>query len=345
MTLLTKTTKPALRMATALATLALAAQAGAQTTPGLQLPPNYLSRFSSTELAVSNSSGFGVRAFPLPLKTDLRLSLVKNEKYWEMNVSTRQKDTTYAFGVFNNGYTAATGIPKLEVTHDPWKGVQYGATIQHLFGILPVKSYDPFSRFSAGYAFTTWEGRIRVLNNVGIAYKSITDDKEPYNVNKEIVAPFTQTQVSGGYSKPVTDKVRMGVDSTVRLYTFPMQGEYQASIDVTPNVNVQVTPQFSVSASHLERFVKGTVPISDFNFGRFEESYATVSYRFPKDSTLGMLRSRLTKNWKGDAGNTYLRNDILLNIPQLSTLVGPSVGYQWSGASSRWLWSVAFAPK
>lgn len=345
---LPKTLKSFMATAAALTTLALSVQAAAQTTGGLRLPPNYLSRFSSTELAATNDSGYGVRYFPLPIEPDLRLSILKAKDYWEYNISTRQKDTTFAFGVFNNGYTAAAGIPKFEITHDPYKGVQYSGVVQHLFGILPVKSYDPYSKFTVGYAFAVWNDRIRILNNVGVGYKTITDDAAPYAINKEIVAPFTQTEAAGGYSKPVTDKINVGIYTTARLFTFPMQGQYQASIDLSPSINVQVTPQFSVSASQLERFAVGSVPISDLNYARYQESYATLTYRLPKDSPVGMLRSRLTKNWVGDSGNTYLRNDVLFNVPQIPVLVGPSVGYQWGGTSSavnRWLWSLSFAPK
>lgn len=329
----------------ALLTLAATTAASAQSS-GFQLPRDYFDRFGSTTLTVSNETGYGVQYFPLPFEPDIRLSLVREPKYWIYNVSLRRNDTTFAFGVFDNGYTAPSGIPKLEVTHDPYKGLQFSAVVQHLDPILPVKSYDPFTKFTAGYAFTVWNDRIRILNNVGVGYKSITDDTT-YAVTQDIFAPYTESIIGGGYGQPIGDKMSVRLYATGRLYTFPLQGQYQASIDLSPGFETHPIPGLSLDLSHLERFATGSVPIGDLNLARYEESYATLSYRLPGNPEfgVGMLRSRLTKNWIGNSGNTYLRNDVLFSVKALPALVGPSVGYLWSPNGNSWLLSLAFAPK
>lgn len=328
-----------------LAGLTLPALASAQTTGGMRLPANYLSRFSSTELAAANDSGYGVRYFPLPFEQDIRFSVVRDQKYWEYNIGTRIKDTTFTAGVFNNGYTADAGIPKVEITHDPDQGFQYSGMLE---------GNGAYSRFAGGYAFRVLDNRVRILNNAGLIFQDRTvartqPDGSTAQVPDSVGTVYTQTEVGGGYSKDLSTQFRVGVNSTARLYTFPVYKQYQASVDVTPNLTFKVTPRLTIDASHLERFAKGDIPVAGVNFGRYEESYATVTYRLPAGSTLGMLRSRLTKNWIGDGegrgGNAYLRNDVLFNVDGLPSLVGPSVGYQWSGSTSRWLFSLAFAPK
>lgn len=328
-----------------------ATSASAQT--GFQIPSDYINRLSSTELAASNDSGFGVRYFPLPFQADIRISLMKQPKYWEYNFSTRQKDTTLAFGVFNNGATAATGVPKFEITHDPWKGLQYAGVVQHLTGILPnVESYDPFSKFTVGYAFTMWEERIRILNNVGLGYKTITNDTAPYAITSEVFAPYTQSEIGLSYNKAVTPQFTPRIYTVARLYTFPLQKQYQASIDLTPGVHFSPGGGVDLDLSQLERFATtAPVPIGDLNFARYQETYFTGSYRLPKSSSdfsVGMLRTRLTKNWVGDNGNTYLRNDVLFDVKAIPVLVGPSIGYRWAntaGGGNGWLISFSSAGK
>ncbi|WP_245872935.1 hypothetical protein [Deinococcus planocerae] len=309
-----------------------AAQPGPPAFGGFHLPANYLSRFSTTELLASNEVGFGVRYFPLPLSQDIRVTLARQPQYWEYNVSTRLSETTFAVGVFNNGSAAASGIPRLEVTHDPFKGVQFSGLLQ---------GNTAYSRFTGGYAFTVAADRVRVLNNVGVAYDSQGD--------REVVAPYTQTQVGGGNGRSL-GRLNTYFSSTARVFTFPVQRQAQGSIDLYAAANITPTTGLTFDGSHLERFAVGKVPVDDLNFARYQESNFSVTYRLPAARTppaftLGAVRTRVTRDWTSDY--TYLRNDVLFRVEALPTLIGPSIGYQWSpeGTPNRWLISLSFLPK
>ncbi|WP_240730762.1 hypothetical protein [Deinococcus sp. S9] len=298
--------------------------------PALHLPANYFSRFGGTELVAALDGGvsFGVRYFPLPFEQDIRFLLVRHPSYWEYGLTTRINDTFLAAGVFDNGLNAAVGIPRLEVTHDPWKGFQFSGRLQG-------SGYS--SRFTGGYAFTTWQDRVRVLNNAGVAFQG------------DVVAPYTQTEVTGGYGRTF-GKVNVGFGSTARLYTFPLQQQAQGSLDLSVSANTTLTPGLTINASHLERFVAGKVAIPDLNFTRYQETNASVTYRLPVDGEpsafgLGALRSRVTRYWQDDT--TYLWNDVLFRVNALPSLVGASVGYEWTrdGKDNKWLFSLSFMPK
>lgn len=299
----------------------LSGVAAAQTTPdlGIKLPPNYFSRFGMTSLVASNAygvNGFGVRYFPLPLPADLRLSVVKRPLYWEYALYTRQNDTTFQAGVFDNGDAAKNGIMKVELDHNPRAGLQYAALIQDID--QPTRVH--VSRFSVGYANLFLNNRVRLLNNVGIAFQ------------KEVVAPYTYSVLSGGYTQKVNTYVSLGVNAAGILYTFPAQKEYQASVDVTPNIQLRPTPELTLNARHLERFVTSTSPtppIPDFNLDRYQQTDASVDYRLPfkTDFSVNMLRTRVTRDWTNN--RTYLYNDILFRVNALPVIVGPTVGYQW----------------
>lgn len=306
-----------------IAALLLSASAAAQSSPlsGLRLPANYMSRFGSTELVLSSEAGYGVRAFPLMSPLDIRLSLVKAPTYWDYSVSTRLNDTTLAVGTFYN-------TPRLEVTRDPATGFQYSGFLQ---------GKGQLSRVSGGYAFTVAQGRVRVLNNVGVA------------IDPTRAAVYSQSEVGGGYGKSF-GKLNTYFGSTARLYTFPMQRQMQGSLDAVVAASVSPVTGLTLDASHFERFVGGEVAVPAFGFGRYQESNASVTYRLPVSATppafmVGAVRSRLTHTWQNDY--TYLRNDILFRLDALPSLVGPSIGYQWSptGKDNKWVFSLVTLPK
>ena len=300
---------------------------------GFNLPSDYFNRFGLTSVMASNypgAKGFGVRYLPIPMKAALRFSVVKRPTYWEYSVYSRYNDTTFQAGYFDAGDTAEHGVPRLEVTHDPYKGVQFGAYLQD-----PVR----VSRFSAGYASPVLNGRAHVLNNVGVAFQS------------EVIAPFTYSQVSGGYSKDITPQFRVGFWSVGRLYTFPTHRSYEASLDVTPNLWFSPVRGLEVTAYHLERFVVGSQPVTtipDFDLVPYHETSATASYRFKttQDFHLNMLRTRVTRDWTNE--RTYLYNDVLFRLNALPVLVGPTIGYQWwqnDTSSNRFLFGFSTAVK
>ncbi|MCP2015733.1 hypothetical protein L1280_002909 [Deinococcus sp. HSC-46F16] len=303
--------------------LLAAGMAGAQSSfMGFQIPPNYLSRFASTELVISTEAGYGVRAFPLLMSQDIRVSVVKAPTYWDYNVSTRVNDTTLAAGVFYN-------VPRLEVTHDPSKGLQYGGLLQ---------GGGNLTKFSAGYAHLLWENRARLLGNVGVAF--VGGDGVPY----------AQTEASAGYGRSF-GKLNTYVGSTARLFAFPVQQEAQGSVDAVVVLNTTPLPGLTLDATHFERFVTGEVAVPAFGLGRYNETNAGVTYRLPGDSALGggafgvgAVRTRLSHVWQSDV--TTLRGDLLLRLSVLPSLVGPSVGYQWTpDGQGRWLVSLVTLPK
>lgn len=306
---------PALRAALAGAVLA-SGLAGAQS---FKLPDGYMGRFGSSELSLSNETGFGVRYLPLPLTPDIRVSLVKQGKYWEYNVGTRLRDTTVAAGIFFNGYGAAAGIPRLEITHNPAVGPQASLLLQ---------GGGPHSHLSFGSAYALADGRVRVLGTVGIAFQG------------EVTAPYAQLEVGSGYGKAF-GPVSTYVAGAARVYGFPVQQQYQASADLYGSVSYAPLPGLSLSASHFERFVTGKVPIPDFGFGRVQASELSATYRLGARDlpvTLGAVRARVSRDWRGDA--TAVRGDLLVDVRALPVMLGPSVGYQFTPNGGQWLISL-----
>ncbi|MDB5045653.1 MAG: hypothetical protein JWQ08_1703 [Deinococcus sp.] len=319
-----------------------------------RFPAGYLGRLGGTEGVVDfggkidQVNAFGVRSFPLPTFQDLRLVLVKHNKYWEYNISTRIKDTTVFAGIVNNG-DAPAGIAKVEVAHDPFKGIQYGASLQR----TQYGAYDSNARFNVGYAMSAWQDRIRILNLVAFSLDSVTTTEkragQDTNITRVSATPYTFSQVNGGYGEPIGRQFNWRLDSTARLYTFPLNDKAQWSLDVAPSLEYRPATGVTLNLSHLERFAGGEVALPNFNLARYEETNAAITYRIPgtPEFGIGALRVRGTRNWTGDY--TYLRNDLLLNIRALPFLIGPSIGYQWGpakdGSTSQMLYSLVVMGK
>ncbi|THF86189.1 hypothetical protein E7T09_13300 [Deinococcus sp. KSM4-11] len=285
------------------------------------LPSNYMGRFGTSEIAYTTATGYGVRYLPLPTEPDIRLSIVKQANYWEINVGSRVNDTTLAGGVYFNGYTAAEGIPRMEYTHNSDVGVQYSALVQ---------GEGLHSHLSGGDAFRIMQGRVRVLGTLGVA------------VQAETVAPYGQAEVSGGFSKTF-GVVNAYLGTTARTYVFPVQGQVQGSVDVYLAASASPVQGLTLAASHFERYVGGTVAIPDFGVSRYEETNLTALYRFPKQDRLlapGAVRARASRTWT--SGYTYVWLDTLFDVRGLPSLVGPGVGYQFGpgGTDSRWLFTL-----
>lgn len=276
--------------------------AAAQTTGGFQLPPDYFSRFGSLQAVVSNTEGYGVRYFPLPTPLDIRLTLVKAPTYLDAAVSLRTNDTTFAVGKFYN-------VPTLQVTHDPYKGMQFSGILRD----------GGLSDFSGGYAFTLWNDRVRVLNTAGLAFKG------------DLAAPYTRTEATVGYGQTF-GKFNTYAYATGRYYLFPAQWLGQLSADFYAAVNVSPLPGLVLDASHFERFVTGEVIIPEFGVSRYEQSTATVTYRLPGGWPspvfgLGGVRARAVRDWTNDY--TYVYGDLFFRTDSLPTMVGPSIGYRF----------------
>ncbi|GGB67718.1 hypothetical protein [Deinococcus soli (ex Cha et al. 2016)] len=312
---------PALLTATLTAAgLALTGLASAQTAPagGFQLPADYFGRFGNTQLVASNTEGFGVRSLPLPLKADLRLTLVKAPTYTDYGLSAQLGSLYAAAGVFYN-------VPRAELTSAPASGLQWSGVVQ---------GGASHSRFSVGYATQVDGGKVRFLNNVGVAQQG------------GVTAPYTQSEVSAAYGRTF-DRVNTAVYSTARMYAFPVQGKAQGSLDVTLALNAPLAPGLTLDASHFERFAVGEVAIPDFGLGRYESSAATLTYRVPGQAGFGVgaLRSRTSRDWTNRVTTTD--GDLLLNVG-LPVLLGGSVGYEWHDAAptaNRWRFGVSTMPR
>jgi len=325
-----------------------------------KLPPNYFNRFSNTDVTVSNESGFGIRYFPLPTTTDIRLSLVKNPEYWEYNFSIYGKDTTFSAGVYGGD------IPSLAFVYAPAQGPQFSGAVQHFSGVLPYTAHHPFSYFSGGYANLILNGQARVINNIGLGFKTYTalnEKGDGYKVTGEAAKLFTESIIGGGTGKKLTDAVDVRFSGSARLYTFPMDQIWQASVDLMPGINIHPLPGLQIDVRHFARYAigngpAGSVPLPNLSFCsyliagsgacQFQLSNAALSYRFQDTSSaigLGMFRVRLERDWLADY--TFWRNDVLLSTSALPVLIGPSIGYQFGPNSStrRWLFSLSTAPK
>lgn len=287
----------------------------------LHLPPDYFSRFGGLQPVISNTEGYGVRYFPLPFRQDIRLSVVKAPTYLDVGLTARSNDTSFAIGRFYN-------TPTFEITRNPYKGVQFGGVVRGNGGL---------SNFSGGYAFTLLQDRVRVLNNVGVAYKG---DK---------AALYSHSEVSAGYGRAF-GKLNTYVTATGRYYLFPMQQEGQASVDFYAAVNVSPVKGLQLDASHFERFVTGAVFIPDFGVGRYEGSTLSATYRLSAgwpSSVLGLgaVRTRVSRDWTNDY--TYVHGDLFLRTDVLPAMVGPSIGYRFGPGNKEgaWLLSLVALPK
>ena len=118
------------------------------------IPSDYFGRFGSTTAFADSVSGYGIRGLPLPFKADARFTFISHPNYLEYAASLREGDTSYVAGRLQNDDAGATqGVGHLEVTHNPYTGLQYGALLQ---------DQGRSSRFTLGYAwaggrYTRWQ--------------------------------------------------------------------------------------------------------------------------------------------------------------------------------------------
>ncbi|WP_119673116.1 hypothetical protein [Deinococcus sp. RM] len=279
---------------------ALTGPASAQAAPagGFQLPADYFGRFGSTQLVANTTDGFGVRYLPLPLKADLRLTLVKAPTYTDYGLSAQLGSLYAAAGVFYN-------VPRAELTNAPASGLQWSGVVQ---------GGASHSHFSVGYATQVDGGKVRFLNNVGVAQQG------------GVTAPYTQSEVSAAYGRTF-DKVNTAVYSTARMYAFPVQGKAQGSLDVTLALNAPLAQGLALNASHFERFTVGEVAISDFGLARAHSTSGDLTYRLPNAPGfgLGAVRARASRDWTGRYST--VDGDVMFRVDGLPVLIGPSVGY------------------
>lgn len=312
-------------LGTCLLALGAVPAAGARAAPegsplfGLKLPPGYFNRFDRVEVLASNTDGYGTRFLPVPVTADLRVTLVKTPTGLDYGVGTQMGNLGVLVGVFR-------GVPRAEMNQGLPSGFQW-------YGLVQGKG--ELSRFALAYAHTGNEGRFRLLNAVGLASQA------------GVGAPYGYTEI-GSYAPRTFGKLRTGVGLTGRLYTFPVQMDAQASFDLNLSASYSPLPGLVLEASHLERAAAGSVPIGGFGLGRVQESNFAATYRLAGADTalrLGAVRSRLSRNWTGDA--TSLRGDVFLSSSALPSMLGPSVGYHWGpgGRDGHWLISLVALPK
>ncbi|WP_407539000.1 hypothetical protein Q0M94_12580 [Deinococcus radiomollis] len=307
------------------------------------LPPDYLNRFGSLQAYADTTNGYGVRYFPLPFKIDARLTYISHPLYQEYGVSARYTDTTFAAGKYENTDGGATdGVTHLEVSHNPYTGVQYGVIYQ---------DKGRSSRLTAGYALT--DGPLRYFGELGYAFQGKAD------------APYLHLEIAGGNSK-TTGPLTFGVYTTLRSYIFP--GVSQESVDLSASATFRPTDYSSYTLSEFERFVVGDSPIPDLAVGRYtrtnfdvvftpklsagalslrtieyhwqhsflatETEVNTVATTFRTDLAPAFVVD-LTPHYDFVANETGVRADLYYRTTALPVLLGPSFDYFWSQKANR----------
>ncbi len=286
---------------------------------GLKLPPGYLNRFDRIEVLASNTGGTGVRFLPMPISTDLRLTLVKTPTALEYGIGTQIGNLGVQVGVFD-------GVPRAEMNQWLASGFQWNGLVQ---------GNGALSRFALGYTHSENAGRFRLFNALGLAQQA------------GVSAPYSHSEVSGVAPRSF-GKINTAVGMTGRLYTFPNELSAQASFDLSLSANYSPVPGMLLETSYLERQAAGSTPIPDFGLGRYRQSTLNITYRLPgADSAfrLGAVRSRVVRNWTGKY--THVHGDVFLSSSALPSMLGPSVGYQWGpdGKDRHWLISLVSLPK
>ena len=308
-------------------------------------PSDYTSRFGNVQAFADSVNGYGVRYFPLPFKVDARLTYISHPLYQEYGISARYADTTFAVGRFENGDGGAKlGIAHVEVTHNPYTGLQYGAIYQ---------DQGRSSRLNLGYAVAA--GPSRFYGELGYAFQGTVD------------APYLHFEASTGGSR--TDgPFTVGAYGTFRSYVFPQAA--QLSTDFSASVTYRPTDYSSVTLSQFERFVVGSSTIPDLAVGRYTRSNLDVvlnpnvkvgpfslrnleyHYQYSFLGTDGTANAvgftvradvapafviDLTPHHDFIANETGLRADLFYRGADLPILVGPSFDYILTPTGSRYV--------
>ena len=308
-------------------------------------PSDYTSRFGNVQAFADSVNGYGVRYFPLPFKVDVRLTYISHPLYQEYALSARYADTTFAVGRFENGDGGAKlGIAHVEVTHNPYTGLQYGAIYQ---------DQGRSSRLNLGYAVAA--GPSRFYGELGYAFQGTVD------------APYLHFEASTGGSR--TDgPFTVGAYGTFRSYVFPQAA--QLSTDFSASVTYRPTDYSSVTISQFERFVVGSSTIPDLAVGRYTRSNLDIvlnpnakagpfslrnleyhyQYSFlGGDSSVNAVGFTvradvapafvidLTPHHDFIANETGLRADLFYRGVDLPILVGPSFDYILTPTGSRYV--------
>lgn len=122
---------------------------------GLKLPPGYFNRFDRIEVLASNTGGTGIRFLPVPISTDLRLTLVKTPTALEYGIGIQLGNLGVQVGVFN-------GVPRAEMNQWLASGFQWNGLVQgrgHCHG-LPWATPTVRTRGVSGCS-TRWGWRSR----------------------------------------------------------------------------------------------------------------------------------------------------------------------------------------
>ena len=285
---------PAGRLLCALASLTLAGGALAQPDPAPSpfgaalsfLPPGYSERFSTGAVEFFSGDGrFGVRRFPLPLPVDVRLTLARVSAGMEAGLELRAQDTSFALGVFEPSLDADETLPRVPrflVVHDPQDGLQAGVRMQGAGALSEV--HLGYARFSEALG-------LRLLAEAGSGVQGET--RSPF-LHLEVA----ETQEGGG------PDWHWNLAATARGYIFP--GTSQQSLDLAGGLSWQPTPSLTLSATHFERLVWGTVALPDLNLAPDRVTALSVSYL--PEPTGGLLRLDgasygYTRHWLSPADN------------------------------------------
>ncbi|ADV67314.1 hypothetical protein [Deinococcus maricopensis] len=366
------------------ALLAVAASsATAQTAPPF-LPRDYFQRYANEFPEPVYTGGLGLRRIPVPFPIDLRLTYVRHPLYTEFGAETRYRDTTFALGRFRNDARGATlGAFRVELTHDPSNGLQFGGFVRDSGQICtndagtsidpadPINnvcrryvSTDNYGKFSVGYAKVY--GPFRLLGEGGYAFQGAAS------------TPYARAEAFAGVA---ADKGQFAYNTYAVTRIFAgTNGKAQLSADAYLSGTIRPEPNFSVTLSHFERQVAGDAPIGFFNLGNYRRTNLDTTLTL--DATAGPLtlrnvqyhaervwyekrfsRNELSAAFKVDLNAAYLnvvprydfslhtagvRTDVLLRTP--TGAFGPTIDYARTPAANNtvttaWRFGITFGPR
>lgn len=300
------------------------------------LPPDYWNRFGSIEGAFDTKAGtYGVRYFPLPIKTDLRIIFVNHASYNEYGVYTRYKDTDIKLANLDGGQK---GIMTAEMNHNPWNGIQFHSKFQW----SGVKDEYFANYVEGGYAKALpvpgVDGlNLRLFGAVG------------YGALKDNAQPFTHVEAWMGKDFPGLIKndatktnITLNASGVVRNYYFFTDKKAFTTLEANVGIRGDLTDRLHGYARHLERtdFGKPENNVYGIADGKARESFAGLQYRLDYafgPANLHTVQYDYAHYWY-DAASTSNRNELgatlRLNVSEPMRLdVTPAYDFYWRGPS------------
>ncbi len=334
----------------------------AQAADLFSLPADYYNRFGGIEgVFDTNASKYGVRAFPLPIKADIRILFVNHPNYNEYGLTSRYKDTDFKLA---NAEGGQKGIMTAEVNHNPWQGIQFHSKFQ-----WSTVAGEYFANYiEGGYAKVVPVPTVPGLNvrlYGALGYGALAKSSQPYTH----VEGFVGKDFPGVIKNEATKtNINFNLNSTLRNYYFITDKKAFTTLEVNAGVNGQIIDRLNGYARQFERYDFGLGALGNNVYGiadgKARETYAGLSYRldygfgpvnlhtvqydyghlwYDLNSTnnrneLGAtfrlniaepLRLDITPGYDWYWGGPSLTGAAMVRLPQASNAFGPSVKYNW----------------